>query len=312
MRIHTRAVLIIATIASLATVVPVAAQDGGPPPCEGESVSGTVVAVDEGTGVVTVDTGAGLCTVALDGGYDHPIVAVLGSYFGDVSVEDLAEALEATQGCVVQDGASWAWADCGEGTTPVTVVGDNGDGTFVVTLEDGTEVVISIEDPATAESLSEALQMLAVEWALSEDGTVVQPGSQIASYHEEGMGFGVLVKLYAMAAESAEACVGAEEPCGVTVQELVEAFKSGVGMGQLFKEYGKPSILGIGHVKDKDKKPEHAGPKDKDEGNGPPEHAGPKDKDKGNGPPEHAGPKAKDESGKPMQAGSKKDKNKKK
>ena len=53
MRIYTRAVLIIATIAALATVVPVAAQDGGPSPCEGESVSGTVVAVDEGTGKLT-------------------------------------------------------------------------------------------------------------------------------------------------------------------------------------------------------------------------------------------------------------------
>jgi hypothetical protein len=53
-------------------------------------------------------------------------------------------------------------------------------------------------------------------------------------------------------------------------------------MGELFKLYGKPAVLGVGHMKDKGGPPEHAGPKDKD-GSGPPEHAGPKDKDKGKG-----------------------------
>jgi hypothetical protein len=121
-------------------------------------------------------------------------------------------------------------------------------------------------------------------------------------YHQDGggggedggLGYGVLVKLYAIAAESQEACVGTDEPCGVTVEELMAAHKSGVGLGQLFKQYGKPSMLGVGHLKnaDKDGPPEHAGPKDKDK-NAPPEHAGPKDKEK-NAPPEHAGPKDKD------------------
>lgn len=84
--------------------------------------------------------------------------------------------------------------------------------------------------------------------------------AQIAQYHEDGMGFGVLVKLYAMAEASAEACAQqpAGEPAGegeaaecaaVTVEELVAAFQGGAGMGQLFKEYGKPALLGVGHVK---------------------------------------------------------------
>jgi hypothetical protein len=91
---------------------------------------------------------------------------------------------------------------------------------------------------------------------------------EIARYHAEGMGFGVLVKLYAMAQASQEACAptadseivaAAEEgeeglpetdACtAVTVEELVSAFKDGSGMGQLFKEYGKPALLGVGHVK---------------------------------------------------------------
>jgi hypothetical protein len=97
---------------------------------------------------------------------------------------------------------------------------------------------------------------------------------EAAAYHqgseeseEGGVGFGVLVKLYVIAAESQEACASAEGSCGVTVDELMEAYRSGEGMGQLFKLYDKPSILGVGHLKQGDK-------------GGPPDHAGPKDKEK--------------------------------
>ena len=112
---------------------------------------------------------------------------------------------------------------------------------------------------------------------------------EVIAYHsggegdeEGGVGFGVLVKMYAIAAESQEACATSEEPCSaVTVEELMAAYQSGTGMGQLFKLYGKPAVLGVGHMKDKGGPPEHSGPKDKDEGaGGPPDHAGPKDKDK--------------------------------
>ncbi|MEK6256414.1 MAG: DUF5666 domain-containing protein [Chloroflexota bacterium] len=71
---------------------------------------------------------------------------------------------------------------------------------------------------------------------------------EVTAYHEDGMGWGVLVKLYAIADESMEACDG-EEDCGVTVEELVEMFNSGTGMGQLFKEFGKPAQLGVGHLR---------------------------------------------------------------
>ncbi len=86
---------------------------------------------------------------------------------------------------------------------------------------------------------------------------------QIALYHESGMGFGVLVKLYAMAEAAVEDClnqsvltasVEAVDPeqttcVAVTVDQLVTEFVSGTGMGQLFKDYGKPALLGVGHVK---------------------------------------------------------------
>lgn len=83
---------------------------------------------------------------------------------------------------------------------------------------------------------------------------------QIALYHESGMGFGVLVKLYAMAEASVETCLkqlaaaGSATPetttCeALTVDQLVTEFMSGTGVGQLFKDYGKPALLGVGQVK---------------------------------------------------------------
>jgi hypothetical protein len=79
--------------------------------------------------------------------------------------------------------------------------------------------------------------------------------AEIAGYFEEGLGFGELVKVYAIAAESEEACAeeggtqDPETPCGVTVEELVEMVEGGTGMGQLFQMYGRPSMLGVGHVR---------------------------------------------------------------
>jgi hypothetical protein len=300
-----KAALLLALALALAVAVPVAAQEGEPPPspCEGERVSGTVVAVDEEAGMVTVDSGDGPCTVTLDSEYDHPIVNLLGSYFGDASADSLAEALKATQGHAVcdLDTGECTWADDDtDGAEAVTVIAENEDGTFTI-LIDGQEVIISV-DPDTAEELREALQALSVDWELGEDGGVLQPGDEIAAYHEDGLGFGVLVKLYAMAAASQEDCDDEEsaESCGVTVDQLVEDFQSGTGMGDLFEEYVRPSIRGVGHVRGKGGgRPDHAGPKDRadrpgddadddaDDDDGDPLNlAGPKDK---GGRPDHAG-----------------------
>jgi hypothetical protein len=232
-----------------------------PDPCAGEQVSGTVVAVDEAAGVVTVDTGNGLCTVALGGGtFAHPIVALLGTYFDDVSAETLAAALADVSRFAVQDeSGDWQWVEEGaEGAVPVRVVAvvDNGDGTFTVELAvEGQEdpVFLTTGDAQLASDLQGALKDLVVLWSLNEDGTLTEAGDRIAAYHEDGLGFGVLTKLFAMAQESQEACAGMElaegEVCGVTVEELVAAFQSGAGIGQLFKEHGKPSMVGVGHVR---------------------------------------------------------------
>jgi hypothetical protein len=78
-------------------------------------------------------------------------------------------------------------------------------------------------------------------------------GKQIAAYHEAGMGFGVLVKLYAMAQASEAACqtttISGGTCTAVTADELVTSFKSGTGMGALFKQYGKPALRGVGQVR---------------------------------------------------------------
>jgi hypothetical protein len=295
------------------------AQEGDPAPCTGENVSGMVVAVDSVNGVVTIDTGDGmLCTVTLSpGDYSHPIVALLGQYFDDVNPEALGESLDALHGCALEDAATmtWIWVNCDTpDAVPVTVMGENPDGSFSAMVDSTGDVInVQISDPDQAAGLSDNLAALLVSWSLGEGATVIEAGDMIEGLHDDGMGFGVIVKLFAIAQESQEACmlVGAQDetPCGVSVEELVSAFQDqGMGVGQLFKVYGKPSLLGVGHIKQQlreDKgKPPWAGQSEGTDvtsdddgtsiptgnGNGP-------NKDKNNGPPENAGPKVKPDKG---------------
>ncbi len=271
-----KATLIVAMLAMLLTAVsPALAQEPtpaptlppAPTPCAAGQVSGTVVAVDPLTGTITVEytdaTGTHQCTATLTGSYDHPIVTLLGKYFGDISQETLAAALNDTKGCVLQDPVTlaYSWVDCATpGAVPVTVAGQNADGSFLVKLADGTPLNVSITDPAAAAKILAALKTLAVT---VNNGDIVLVSDQIAMYHDQGLGFGVLVKLYFLAANAQAACLAdaASPQCSVTVQSLVDEFKSGVGMGQLFKEYGRPAGMGVGHVR-------NGLPKDKGIGNG--------------------------------------------
>ena len=264
MRIHLKLSLILILALALTPLGIAAAQEDGSVPCAEGQVSGTVVAVDEETGTVTLDTGAeGLCTVTLKTDFAHPIVALLGTFFSEVSAESLAAALEATQVWVLCDedtGLCTLASEDDEGAVAATVVSmtENEDGTFALELAvEGQEAPVPVmtDDTELAEDLAQALDTLTVEWTLQEgeDGTasVVDAGDRIADLHEDGLGFGVIVKFFAMAAESQEACAdeapSGDEPCSVTVDELVEAFQSGMGMGQLFQEFGRPSMLGVGH-----------------------------------------------------------------
>lgn len=250
-------IFVVALVSFIPALAAPLAQDPPPEPlpCAGTSVSGTVMAVDAATGTVTVQLSDGtLCTVNINVDESHPIVLLLGRYFGDISSSTFEEALRDTQGCAVFDGTAWTWAPCdAEGAEPVKVTAyDPTTNTFTAVREDGTVITFGIEDAEASARVQGALETLAIEWALEGDGNLAQVSDQIAAYHEEGMGFGVLVKLYAIAQEQAENCQTASPEDGVTcptVEELVALFQSGVGMGQIFKDYGKPDKLGVGHVR---------------------------------------------------------------
>ncbi len=239
-----------------------AAAEEAVPACSGENVSGVVVAVDEATGVVTIAVdGGGLCTVVLNDKYDHPIVTLLGAYFGDVSAEGLAAALDTTQVWVVCEEGTCTLVDQGaEGAMAAIIVGitDNGDDTFTLELmSEGstTPIEIVIDDSDQAMAVTDALETLTVDWELQlgEDGSVgiVDVGDRIAAYHEDGLGFGVLVKLFGIASQADEACQAGDTggACDVTIESLISAFQSGMGLGELFQLYGRPSLLGVGHVR---------------------------------------------------------------
>ena len=271
-------IFVVALVSFIPALAAPLAQDPPPEPlpCAGTSVSGKVVAVNAVTGTVTVELSDGtLCTVNINVDESHPIVLLLGRYFGDISASTFEEALRDTQGCALFDGSAWTWVPCdAEGAEPVRITAyDPNTNTYTAVKEDGTVVTFSIEDPEVSARVQGALETLAIEWALEGDGDLAQVSDQIAAYHDDGMGFGVLVKLYAIAQEQADNCQTASTEDSAlcpAVEELVALFKSGVGMGQIFKDYGKPDKLGVGHVRqelNQDKVTEKDKNKDKDKTN---------------------------------------------
>ncbi len=222
--------------------------DGDPPPSEPTTITGTVIAVDPIAGTVTIlqDDGNTVEISLASGEYDHPIVELLAAYFGTDYAGDWAAALETLN---TTDGV-------------VTEVVDNGDGTWTLIYSDSTTG--TTDDPELVQTLTDALAALEVSIEVETDGTTNEmtlpdTGSDIAAYHDSGIGFGELVKVYAIAEASQAACEaeaadsGADpataEPCGVTVDDLIAMLQGGMGMGQLFALYGKPALLGVGHVR---------------------------------------------------------------
>lgn len=244
------------------------AQAGEILPCGGESIAGTVIGVEDQTVIVETEGGT-LCSVTLSGTFEHPIVELLGTYFGDVSVESLAEALGTLETLITcEDGICDFTPEGDEGQAArVLSVTDNGDGTWTIELaleiENGEEEILTVltDEEEVAHTYMEALGALIVEWELSEGeegSSVVTVGDDIAAYHEDGIGFGVLVKVYAIAQAATEACgeeavapaEGEEETaCGATVDEIMALIEEGTGMGQLFQLYGRPDLLGVGHIR---------------------------------------------------------------
>lgn len=278
--------VLLTTLALLLTVaVGIAYADEHAPACTGESVTGTVVAVDAESGEVTFELEDGsLCTAQVSQDFEHPITSLLGSYFSDLNLDELedhAENLLIELYCDEGEECSPDGGDSDPINARITGVTDNGDGTwtieFVYTNEAGEEVTgtFTTSDPFLPVGWAESLEAVQGTFPLSMDGEgnslLAGAGDQIEALHEDGMGFGVIVKLFAMAEQAEMACEGTSgepdpeaefDPCQVDVESLVAAFQEGTGLGQLFQLYGRPSILGVGHVR-------NAG-----NGNGtPPDHA---------------------------------------
>ena len=98
------------------------------------------------------------------------------------------------------------------------------------------------EPPAPPEEPSEGNE--------TEPVPVVVPEEVIAGLHEEQeLGFGEITKLLQILAEAKDDCVFNDVNCDVTLDGLIDEYKAGAGMGELFQKYGKPELLGVGHVR---------------------------------------------------------------
>jgi hypothetical protein len=272
--------LLLVLLLSLGVASAASAEEGDPVElCAGTDVSGTVVAVDEALNQATIDQGEGnLCYVQLDGEWDHPITALLGSYFDDADAATLSAALETLSIQISCETPEEGEEVCDLTDDPesmeVTVLSVTEDeyGNYIVEVlvktEEGeeTKTFLYSDNEEIAQGWIDALAALDVSWTLGtdEEGNpiVVEAGDEIAAYHEDGWGFGQLVKAYAIAGEAETACAGGGSEaagedsvdfCSVTVAGLLEEFESGGGWGALFKAYGKPSLLGVGHIRNADK-----------------------------------------------------------
>ncbi len=245
-------------LGSLLMTVPAFAADPIAP-CPGTTVSGTVVAVDPTTSTVTIDTGSGLCTVTIENAGGQPIVQLLGKVFDQIHIAALGATLLDTQAWLVFDSSTNTWS-VGQQSDTGAVVGqlvgiiDDGNGQFTLQykVEGQTDPVsIVTTDSALVQRLTADLQALKVQWTL-QAGVAQDSGQEIAALHDEGLGFGVLVKFFSLAQKSAEGCTTTSPTtptCGVTVQQLVDEFRSGVGIGLIFKEYGRPEFMGVGQAR---------------------------------------------------------------
>lgn len=233
------------------------------PACESGDVTGTVLSYDAATGQIVLLTENGTCTVSVDGEYDHPITGLFDDYFGADESESLTLASENLQGSVVwisdettlldtTDG-DWVWVmDATEGesliagtSATITSLIENADGTLTVELavEGETDpVYMTITDPDQIAYFLALYEAATLDFFLVQDADgntyLSGVGDEVQAYHDDGMGFGVLAKFYSWAADT-----------DMTVEELVSMFKGHTGLGLMFQDYGKPSMLGVGHIR---------------------------------------------------------------
>ena len=104
------------------------------------------------------------------------------------------------------------------------------------------------EEPPVGEESGEGEE--GGEGTVEEPLPVVVPEEVVAGLHEDqDLGFGEITKLLQIVVEAQASCTLEGVNCDVTLEGLVAEYKAGVGMGELFKKYGKPGLLGVGHVR---------------------------------------------------------------
>ena len=152
------------------------------------------------------------------------------------------------------------------------------------------KTAVDCDDTLTLESVEECedpAEVLDCDDPLSLDvAEVCEPefAEQVAGYHDDGIGFGVLAKLLMVSLDSQdceEAPEADESVCNpVTFDELIALYLDGMSIGEIFDIFGKPANPGVGGLKNVEKF-EGKCPED---GSGPPGLCG----DKENGKPDNS------------------------
>ena len=181
--------------------------------------------------------------------------------------------MESPEGCVVSTGnpPTYAWIDCAGSEPNARIVAIENDTVSVLLLDAEGNVIgfADIMDSLLADEFDDQLSLPTADWEVDGQGNVLNTADDIEALHEEGLGFGVIVKLYSLAQRAQEQCLAqatsqessqsedpnAVDPCTMDVNYLVEQFKTNhIGLGQLYKLTGleKPDLLGVGHVRKAD------------------------------------------------------------
>ena len=80
-----------------------------------------------------------------------------------------------------------------------------------------------------------------------EPEPVIVPEESVAAMHEgEDLGFGEIVKLMRIAEGI---CAETGENSSFALDSLLAEYDHGIGMGKLFKKYGKQEHLGVGQIR---------------------------------------------------------------
>lgn len=141
-------------------------------------------------------------------------------------------------------------------TCPPTEEGDGWVHPIVALLASYLEYQQSLQEPDDCDPLTQTCPSAETPTEECDPSTETCPPTEeppsfedeIAALHEEGVGFGVLVKLLSLSDKG-----------DASLSDLVNEWKTGHSFKDLYDEYGNPTKLGVGHVKQELKCVENGG-----------------------------------------------------